>query len=244
MKKDIFHGKIKKEYLPLIISGSLGDMNYRFNQLLEILNSELAISDKYLGLICKSILEESDEFDILLSIFKDEICRKSLVFDKSLDLVRKLDIYEFKDIQVIFNSENYAKGLIPEEYLNLILTPEGVKLCYVFMELLTSECYTYGFITKEHLEMLANEKYLAIGYMVERILCKNLGEQEKYSYVLGLLNFDNKEMLCGLCDIFVENKCAKDIKKAAYRYVDYNLMFPSLPKDNDYRVKKRVPKNN
>lgn len=244
--------KIKEEHLKLVISKLLHNASWRFDDLLELLNGEVylngLISDEKFNLLCKLFssptLEDVNNFYNLIAYFTSEeyiLNKKRIIPDKYMETISMLSHNQTMDILAIFKSYNYAKGLIPDEYLNLIFTTEGIKLSYVLKELLTSECYAEGFITKEHLEMLVNEKYLAIAYMVERVLGWDIGEQEKYNCVLGLLNFDNKDMLCCLCDCFVKNRSAKDIKEAAYGYVDYNLVFPQLPKDNSYHVKKRIP---
>ena len=137
------------------------------------------------------------------------------------------------DFLRILDSKNYGKGIIPDEYLGLFLDinvkdDDNFIQRKVLTELLTSECYEEGFITKDNLELIVNKEYRAITSMIYYFVTSRseLRLDDRYNWILGIFEINNKKEQCQIFE-----KCVKGtvtICDVTSKWIEYNLLFPKL----------------
>lgn len=141
----------------------------------------------------------------------------------------------------ILKSNNFKKGIIPNEYLEEFFKCDNFVQIRTMLNLLICEYYEEGFITEEHIKLVNNKEYIIITHMLYSILLDlfTSSEEDKYNWILGILNLDDKKQLCEKLYSCIDRDI--DEKYIAYRFLQLNIFFPKF--DVKPFAKKKVPEN-
>lgn len=137
----------------------------------------------------------------------------------------------------ILSSENFGRGIIDDSYLNQIISwnkeihnVDNFIRARVLTELLTSEYYGLGLVTKENIDLIVSDEYKVITGMIYYFVNKNseLSLEEKYNWVLGIFQIENKQEMCRKLERLGTKNGGSSICDIGTSYAQFNLMAPKF----------------
>lgn len=189
----------------------------RFEKFYDIVTSRMRLSSSSHKEFFRDLVENGYLFfHFLLSDSCENGFDDDMLLEKLFEFMCRSDS-NWSLLATMLASSNYSKGLIDKKYFGLIPCfkdwGHGNVIPKIVSFVFSSEYYAMGFITDEHLKQLFNSKrwFWPVLYVISIIIdTKGISEDDKYSYILGMLDSDSDSIRI-LCTRFWESVMDKKI---------------------------------
>ena len=174
------------------------------------------------------------DFEYLASIIMSDNYANGLVQQEWLNtLANQISSYYLYDFKLLLESKNYKNGKI--ENKDIIYLLESAKQEYgssnkgnetTCIKLMITDLYCDEKITFDDIKFLIEEKYTVIALIISLIIMNDknqFSKEEQETYILALLNLENKDSLCDLCDSYIKTNKAESEDEFAKNFVLYLL---------------------